>query len=912
MANSERRDTIILQYKVDQRALKAAQQSTRAVAQDIERLGQVVDVAGGSASAASKGIANLTNEINRQDAANATATQSAEELAAEYRNLMDVEMASEVAARQTAEEVVRVSDEAKKLTETPLFSGRVSAFLERIGADVGAEVLRAASGGIEAAEAFKAIGPAIKDTFSAAQSAIESVSSALSIGPGALLGAAGVAAVAVALVAAALVSAKQAAEDAAEAEQARIDGMRNAREQLIGMTSAEREQRLQSLRETAQVEEDIRQQSAEDAIATAQSVADIMPGYAEGLLGPDGIVSSLAEAQEFMRGLAGSIGGTFNPVLAASIAEFDTQTAAAEDARTNLERYNEEFLELTSTYADAYVAANDAREAEEDLARAREEEEENLARKREEAAAAAAQAAEAERQRVAQSEAARVGVEMETARRIEEMTTEQAKARLSQIETERVAIMGTIAELQALDTDEARAEIATLAERINALSEESSVLHQRVMPAIAAREAEVQAVRDQIDQENELVATRQREEQEAEAIAKITARGAEQRAKLEAEVAEKASDLTAQIKQAWDDLPDAIAEIDSDYMAASIERADSFRKQEARHEEDANARRLQRLRAMQASLMQAEEDNDVVAFIRAQRAGERQLSEMDAQASQSQRRRTEDFLAEQEARRVEREQRIAEVRAGTTERIAALENERKELAVQLQERLTEIKSATQKEIAELRDANAERLRQQEEADARRLDQQRRLDEALARSALVAHEQALSEMQNMGANYAAQMRSLITQARGMSSVASAATMASRLSRASDKRGSSPRGARGGRPPREHDSTAANQASQWGGLSGMLGVLRNLSGYGYPTQKFAFGGVVTSPTFGLLGERPGYKDVVQSMPIGANMTPSITINLGSIGSDLSRQEVARQLEALGVSLVRAVSAARTGGR
>ena len=881
MAN-DRRDTVLLQYVTDKRALKASQKAARDIQKDIDKLAAVVKALGQTEGDAVDELARLTAELNRQEVANEKAAQGVRGLA---NDLREIDQASQRAAssaydygdayRAASDQVEHFGDAASNIRSISgaigFLGGDIGAGVERV-INVGAEIMDAREGITRLVPALQAMRGGAAAT-EAASTAAGVASTGASVSLGTLAGAAAMVAAPVIAIVAILGHFRSEAARVGEQTRVLIGAQQEAIEFARHATEEELEDRLSARR--AEID------AANEEIARL----DVIAQDAERQLAAMNLGWFTGAAQAIFGGGASSI---------------DELTAAIDKQRDIVLAAETEIDALGSTRAQELAAANSAAEAEE-----------RLAEKRAEATEAAEQAAAAERQLAAQSAAARVAIEMETAQRLEDMTTEQAEARLSQIEIERTAIMGAIAELQALDTDEARAEIETLAQRMNALSEESSTLNQTVMPAIAAREAEVQAVQSQIDAENELVTARQRVAQEAQAIAKITERGATERAKIEAEVADGVADITSQIEAAWAELPGALAAIDSEYMAASTARATKFHKQEARLDEDANAKRLQRIRALQESLLQAEEDNDVVAFIRAQRAGERQLSEMDANASKAQRRRSEDFIAEQEARRVERAARIVEVQAGIAERMAALENERKELTDGLKARLDKVTDAAQKEIKALQAANAEKLRQQQEADARRLDQQRRLDEALARSAITAHQQAMDAVQSMGTSMAAQMRSLASQARGTGGVPTS-SMAARLARLQAQGGAGRRGGRGlaGGQGYAAQMKAARGQSLTSAMSSSL--LRSLSGYGLPTRGFAFGGVVTSPTIGLLGERPGYKDIVHSVPMGGGMGTNVTINLGNIGGDVSRAEVHNLLNDVGRQVVGAVRQARTGGR
>lgn len=156
------------------------------------------------------------------------------------------------------------------------------------------------------------------------------------------------------------------------------------------------------------------------------------------------------------------------------------------------------------------------------------------------------------------------------------------------------------------------------------------------------------------------------------------------------------------------------AEVEAKYMAESVKATRDYLAVEGRYEDKAARERVRRTEDMLDDQLQAEEDNDVIAFIRATRAGAKDLRRMAEDEDAAAKQRTEEFAAEQAQRVEEQKTRVADLKSDADERIA-----------QIRQGLREQRDTIDEQIRQEGDALRERLRLNQQALIAELDIRRK-------------------------------------------------------------------------------------------------------------------------------------------------------------------------------------------
>jgi len=502
-----------------------------------------------------------------------------------------------------------------------------------------------------------------------------------------------------------------------------------------------------------------------------------------------------------------------------------------------------------------------------------------------------------------QAERTTVQLFQDLARAQREGGAKAIQARIDSLRDEEAAIKASLERLNRIPTGQLRDdEIQLIAQFTSRLAEIQQIIantERDILPAAQARDREIEAIERQRRVQEDLTKQRERDVQQAAQIAaqlkqldssyqesqrlkteekalqaQRDAEAAEFQARIErAKEAERAAAAQARIADIERDTARRIADarskfeqeslkaaqsfnaqkaqIERDFMRSELDALNKFRQSEARRTEDYYRERNRRLEDLQAQLTELAAEGDVAGFIAAQRAGERDLRRAAEDFDVTGRRASEDFLREREAARAAFEERLADLRNNY-----ALERAERQRA--LQEQIADIQRAGQERIVQERDALVKRIsesqRIEQEFAARRLqwqveDQARR--ERLEREGYERRRAALIEQQNRLTPVVRQVFRPIEQ--GLVQVAQTAQRVFSL-------------LSGGRPT----------------IGGR--VVAN-----------ATGGIYTSPTIGLLGERRGFGDIVipfkQSEGIenalnrfsskASNKT--VVVNIGQIGGD-----------------------------
>jgi hypothetical protein len=496
------------------------------------------------------------------------------------------------------------------------------------------------------------------------------------------------------------------------------------------------------------------------------------------------------------------------------------------------------------------------------------------------------------------------------------------QARIDSLRDEERAIKAGLERLNRIPTGQLREdEIQLIAQFTSRLAEIQQVIantERDILPAAQARDREIEVMERQRRVQEALARQRERDLQQAIQIAgqlkqldaafqekqrlkaeesAIQARrdseAAEFQARIErAKEAERAAAVQARIADIERDTTRRItdsrakfaqeslkaaqrfneqrAKLERDFMRSELEALNKFRLSEARRTEDYYRDRNRRLEDLQSQLTELAAEGDVAGFIAAQRAGERDLRRAAEDFDVTGRRASEDFLREREEARRAFEERLADLRNNYAQ-------ERAERQRALQEQIADIQRANQERIAQELDSLVKRIsesqRIEQEFAARRLqwqaeDQARR--ERLEREGYERQRAALIEQQNRLAPVVRQAFRPIEQ--GLIQVAQTAQRVFSL-------------LSGGRPT----------------IGGR--IVAN-----------ATGGIYTSPTIGLLGERRGFGDIVlpfkQSEGIenalnrfsakASNKT--VVVNIGQIGGD--PQFIKAEIDKLGSRIIEAL--------
>lgn len=176
-----------------------------------------------------------------------------------------------------------------------------------------------------------------------------------------------------------------------------------------------------------------------------------------------------------------------------------------------------------------------------------------------------------------------------------------------------------------------------------------------------------------------------------------------------------------------EELAESIADAQSEFMESEIKAAESHAKQMAKAEEQYGKERVKRMRDLLSELRDAEFNNDIVAFINAQRGAEKDLGDMDESFKDGQSESSQQYIEERAEARKALDEQLADLRANSAER-------RAEMAEQYAEERDEAKKAFEERLDQLK-ADGERQREEEiaryneaRADAKRAYDQRRKDE----------------------------------------------------------------------------------------------------------------------------------------------------------------------------------------
>lgn len=536
----------------------------------------------------------------------------------------------------------------------------------------------------------------------------------------------------------------------------------------------------------------------------------------------------------------------------------DDLVARADELRTSTSARAAEVQRLEQALASGAFAANDAAKAEKELAEAR-------------AAAAKAVIARA------------ISAETEAAQLMATGTSEALQSRIQSLEIERKVLRDNLAAAQKLaeetgDTSQVDQMVSRLAEIDTAMM---TFATQGVAEAIAAREAEEEAA-EKAKQKTENLAKavetlQAAEEKAAEAatdhqdkLAEIEAAGADRLVQIKeagaerlAAAEERINDTRAKLAEVDTKLRGSIADVNKKFMQSELEAVRKFRREEERETARANKERLRRLQDLEDDLYDAQQANDVNAFIAAERAGEKDLQRMAEDADEQTLLRQEQFAEERRLAEQQRAERIADLQVQAEERRAALQQQ---LADEQAAR-DKVIAETQKQLAVEQDRIAKAIAAEDQRFAKVLANLNKQTEA-ERQAV----QGVMDTTKLAAASAATsiQASFLAAAKALSSLNFGGSNSSSLS----------------------------------------SLTRSPSSGGRQRIAFASGGIATQPTLGMMAERPGWHEAaipfrpsegiesaLSRLGLGGGGT-TVNVSLGNVNlGGISKSEFDAGIEALG---------------
>lgn len=302
---------------------------------------------------------------------------------------------------------------------------------------------------------------------------------------------------------------------------------------------------------------------------------------------------------------------------------------------------------------------------------------------------------------------------------------ELADSRAEQLAELRDAIKGAQA-----STLGALQEIGRIGEQIFAAQSQRNQ-RQADAAASAALEAEF-AAEDQQKQESE----------HRNKLADIANTGRENIETLESGFATLASERTDALAEADTKGNEKLSELRDDFFSAQIEKTEDFQRETVKIETDTAKRRARLLQDINDSLNDASRNNDVIAFLKAQRDGNRKLKEDAEDAQTAEQRRVEEFaLARERESEAFREKQAETLAAIATEKQSIIEafNERRQA---LADQIEEEKEAIQERL----EAERVRYEEQEAREAEQAERQARRDALRAEQEQRDHDARMAQLQ----------------------------------------------------------------------------------------------------------------------------------------------------------------------
>lgn len=320
------------------------------------------------------------------------------------------------------------------------------------------------------------------------------------------------------------------------------------------------------------------------------------------------------------------------------------------------------------------------------------------------------------------------------------------------------------------------AELVQAQEELTGLERSLDTLQDTTRPLISLREREEKAVRDSIASTEARIETERGFAQLQDSITESIADNAATIASIEVDrdkavegLDDKfdASELKRQTKQskalaALDTQASTKrAAINSSFMEKSIKLNADFLKDTLAAERDSNAERVKILQDAGEALLSAEEDNNVIAFIQAERQRDLALEQQAAAATAESQEQMANFSAQNATLKKGRDKQITDLEANissrrdiliqsyeeqTVELEAALEKQKNDAIAAANERIENERAALKQSIADQKSAHQASLDQQAAAAQQRLALERQLTGGLAQAALNSYNRAIASIE----------------------------------------------------------------------------------------------------------------------------------------------------------------------
>jgi hypothetical protein len=382
---------------------------------------------------------------------------------------------------------------------------------------------------------------------------------------------------------------------------------------------------------------------------------------------------------------------------------------------------------------------------------------------------------------------------------------------------------------------------------------------------------------------------------------------------LSDELNDMATQLGESIADAQTEYQESVQETNKTYFETTREALDDHLKGMGEAQDAYNKERKRRLEDLNDELLEAEQGNDVIAFLRAQKSAEKDLRRMkedfDEQQSQSQ----DQFDEQQIESRKQHEETLREMRTNADERIAELrkeyEEQRAERVTAYHEQRAERKQALATELADLAESNRLRLKEMQDAHADELvqlrqnyeDEKRERNEQREFMDRRADEDRQRELDAMRETHNARIQELTDQENDLLRVIQSGgtwqqreVTAGQLAITSAYRVGAQNAVSAIQSTMSNIAPVSNQApqqqstfsqiqSRLGDFYDRIQRMGRASSRSIPRTAFAEGGVVTSPTLAMLGEGLGGRYDAEAV-IPFNRSEGIEMGLRNTGGGL----------------------------
>jgi hypothetical protein len=279
-------------------------------------------------------------------------------------------------------------------------------------------------------------------------------------------------------------------------------------------------------------------------------------------------------------------------------------------------------------------------------------------------------------------------------------TADAARSRLNSITAENQALNALISEGN-LSSDA----VTEFAERINELGQEFTII-QELLPELTRIEQLKQAQEDQKEAQEQLIQLTSRavdiETQGQERINNIREQGLKQVEAAEGRLA----DARAKLVDFNADAAAKASEINRKFMADDLKRLDDYIVRERRIKRDQRTELLRLAEDEKDALLDAQESNDVAAFIQSKRRFDRQRRETVQDNATEAGDRAEDLTRERAAIATNRDERLQALQVETDKKRADLQAE----IVEREAALQEVKNQIQQRVQAEKDAINQSLR----------------------------------------------------------------------------------------------------------------------------------------------------------------------------------------------------------